>query len=121
MRLRWGDPAQRVEAGNEQEGLAVKTTNGILGAKVVYDTRPSGLLIDRSEILQHFRGWHIKSETPVFDPETVTLMDFDVSQEQGLHFMYVLPFQSTKHWLNRPISHRLSTIRLSMNRISRLT
>ena len=87
-----GTSAHRVEAGNEQEGLAVKTTNGVLGAKVVYDTRPSGLLIDRSEILQHFRGWHLKSETPVFDPETVTLMDFDVSQEHGLHFMYVLPF-----------------------------
>ena len=33
---------------------------------------------------------------PVFDKSTVTLMDFDVPQEKGLHFMYVLPFSKNE-------------------------
>ncbi len=88
--------AQDVSAAGVDDALEVTTDRGTVHAKVVYDTRPSGLQIDQSEILQHFRGWHIKSSRPVFDRETVTLMDFDVSQENGLHFMYVLPFSDSE-------------------------
>ena len=35
-------------------------------------------------------------DKPVFDPSTVTLMDFDVPQDHGLHFLYVLPFSETE-------------------------
>ena len=37
----------------------------------------------------------------MFDAETVTLMDFDVPQEQGLHFMYVLPFSANEALVDR--------------------
>lgn len=47
-------------------------------------------------LLQHFRGWFIETEQPVFDPEAATLMDFRVSQEHGATFVYVMPFSANK-------------------------
>src|ERR1041385_3596476 len=41
---------------------------------------------------QHFKGWFIKTEKPVFDPAKATLMDFRPSQAHGATFAYVLPF-----------------------------
>ena len=41
---------------------------------------------------QHFKGWIIKTSTPVFDPSKATLMDFRPSQAHGATFAYVLPF-----------------------------
>lgn len=43
-------------------------------------------------LLQHFKGWVIETDEPVFDPGRATLMDFRVSQERGTTFSYVLPF-----------------------------
>jgi lycopene cyclase-like protein len=40
---------------------------------------------------QHFNGWFIKSEQPVFNPEQATFMDFSVEQKGNTRFMYVLP------------------------------
>ncbi|MDI1305501.1 MAG: lycopene cyclase family protein [bacterium] len=40
---------------------------------------------------QHFIGWFIKSEQPVFNPEQATFMDFSVEQKGNTRFMYVLP------------------------------
>lgn len=43
-------------------------------------------------LLQHFKGWFIKTEDAVFDPEAATLMDFRIPQEKGTAFVYVMPF-----------------------------
>lgn len=40
---------------------------------------------------QHFLGMEVRSEEPVFDPDTATIMDFRVDQRHGFAFMYVLP------------------------------
>lgn len=40
----------------------------------------------------HFRGWEIRTPDPVFDPRTLTFLDFRVPQERALRFFYVLPF-----------------------------
>jgi len=40
-------------------------------------------------LLQHFVGHVVATDRDVFDPELATLMDFSVSQEDGVHFMYV--------------------------------
>lgn len=56
--------------------------------------RPPGfhqLKLDLS-LLQHFAGWHIRTEQDVFDPGTAMFMDFDVPQDNGVTFVYVLPF-----------------------------
>ncbi len=40
---------------------------------------------------QHFRGWFIKTDDPVFDPGQATLMDFRIPQHGETRFLYVLP------------------------------
>jgi lycopene beta-cyclase len=49
-----------------------------------------------SDLWQHFHGWVVETDHPVFEPDTMTLMDFTVPQtENGLLFSYVLPFDET--------------------------
>lgn len=40
---------------------------------------------------QHFKGWIIKTDQPIFDPGAATLMDFRVPQHGESRFLYVLP------------------------------
>nr|WSX75395.1 lycopene cyclase family protein [Streptomyces sp. NBC_00899] len=65
----------------------------VLHARYVFDSRPPGRLpAARTTLLQHFMGWFVETERPVFDPETADLMDFRTPQPaQGLSFGYVLP------------------------------
>ena len=44
------------------------------------------------EFWQTFLGWEVQTEQPRFDPGVATLMDFRVEQDEGLSFLYVLPF-----------------------------
>ncbi|RYJ43825.1 lycopene cyclase family protein [Flavobacterium beibuense] len=45
---------------------------------------------------QHFKGWFIKTNTPVFDNSKATFMDFSIPQKGNTRFMYVLPVSSTE-------------------------
>jgi lycopene beta-cyclase len=45
---------------------------------------------------QHFVGWFIQTETPVFNPEQATFMDFSVAQKGNTRFMYILPTTTTE-------------------------
>lgn len=47
-------------------------------------------------LLQHFEGWVIATDHPIFDPECATLMDFNTSQQAGTSFFYVLPLSSNR-------------------------
>lgn len=47
-------------------------------------------------LLQHFMGWFIETETDSFSPDTAQLMNFNVSQQRGCTFVYVLPVSSRK-------------------------
>ncbi|WPP52276.1 lycopene cyclase family protein [Catalinimonas niigatensis] len=42
-------------------------------------------------LLQHFKGWVIRTPAPFFNPEQATLMDFRIAQNGDCRFMYVLP------------------------------
>lgn len=42
-------------------------------------------------LIQHFLGWEIETRKAVFDPSTITLMDFDPGFEDGVAFIYILP------------------------------
>ena len=52
---------------------------------------------------QHFLGQHIKVSKNTFNPGQVILMDFRVSQEDGIHFMYVLPFTEKKAFIESTV------------------
>ena len=43
-------------------------------------------------LLQHFKGWVIKTQKPVFNPAKFKLMDFRTPQYGNARFFYVLPF-----------------------------
>lgn len=50
----------------------------------------------RWNLTQHFRGWFVSVESPIFDPGVATLMDFCVPQQDAVQFAYVLPFKATE-------------------------
>ncbi|MFF3313416.1 lycopene cyclase family protein [Streptomyces sp. NPDC002952] len=62
-------------------------------ARWVFDSRPLGALpAARTTLLQHFHGWFVRTDRPVFDRDVVDLMDFRTPQpDRGLSFGYVLP------------------------------
>lgn len=45
-------------------------------------------------LLQHFKGWVIRTDAPRFHTGEATLMDFRVDQQHGTAFVYVLPFSA---------------------------
>ncbi len=51
-------------------------------------------------LLQHFMGWIVEMQEPVFDVDTATLMDFSVLQNPdaklGAAFVYSMPTSTTK-------------------------
>ena len=76
--------------------VLVQTDQGDLRAAHVFDSRPLPDPIGEFGLAQHFEGWVVHTNTPQFRPECITLMDFDVSQSRGIHFMYTLPFSETE-------------------------
>ena len=51
---------------------------------------------EQNSLLQHFKGWNIKTKDKAFNPKIGRLMDFSLSQKNGATFMYVLPTSSTE-------------------------
>lgn len=45
---------------------------------------------------QHFIGWFVKTQKPVFIQDQATFMDFSVPQKGNTRFMYVLPFSENE-------------------------
>ena len=56
--------------------------------KKASNSRPS------TDLLQHFKGYYIKANRPIFDVEKIHLMDFRINQNGETRFFYVLPFNS---------------------------
>jgi len=46
----------------------------------------------RYPLLQHFLGWEISVDKPLFETSTFTLMDFDETYKRGVAFIYLLPW-----------------------------
>lgn len=72
---------------------SVVTETGELRARWVVDTRPTRpVRTGRTSLLQHFRGWRVRTAADAFDPAVAGLMDFRVPQRRGaVCFGYVLP------------------------------
>ncbi|WP_080239342.1 lycopene cyclase family protein [Spirosoma rigui] len=49
---------------------------------------------DRHNLMQHFKGWVIKTEKPCFDPKQPEIMDFRVEQHGDCRFVYIMPFDT---------------------------
>lgn len=47
-------------------------------------------------LIQHFLGWEIEYNENLFNPDIPIFMDFDIPQENGTSFIYLLPFSKRK-------------------------
>lgn len=91
--LRLGVRVGRVRS--EPGQAIVSTDQGSVAASLVFDSRPArGEASGEVSLLQHFTGWTVETDEPRFDPEVATLMDFQPSDADGIHFFYELPFDA---------------------------
>lgn len=88
---------------DEVDGVTIETNHGPLRARMVFDSRPPaprGSVVPGRDVslLQHFEGWEVETETPVFTPSVATLMDFRHPPQpvDGVAFTYVLPTSRTR-------------------------
>ena len=84
---------------NENSLAVVQLNEETISAEYIFNS----LLLEKPVLkekdyylLQHFKGWIIETDTPVFNPSEATLMDFRTSQQHGTTFVYVKPFSETK-------------------------
>lgn len=110
--------------GAEVLGRDTAGERTLIRGRHVFDSRPPRLLPPaRTTLLQHFCGWFVRTERPVFDPAVPDLMDFRTPQPaRGLSFGYVLPMDartalveytgfSPSRWTPTPTGGRWTTTR----------
>lgn len=76
-----------------QGGFVIADDNPYI-ADYVFDSTYA-LALNQPEnhnLLQHFKGWIIKTQNPCFNPLQPYMMDFRVDQQGDCRFLYVLPF-----------------------------
>lgn len=81
------------EIVDEDTKARVKTDKGDFSAAFVFNSTTLFYpkMGEYNTLLQHFMGWYIRAEKPIFHPGIATLMDFTLPQTHGTTFMYVLP------------------------------
>ncbi len=87
---------ERVTSVKENDNVEVITESNSYTANHVFDSRiPKDFKTKGSQyttLIQHFKGWVIKTETDTFDEDEVTMMDYRLKDGDQTTFMYVLPF-----------------------------
>ncbi len=75
--------------------ISIKGAKATYSAESVFDSRiPEEFHATDdpyTRLLQHFKGWIIRTEEDTFDPEQFTMMDFRLLQPKTCSFTYVLP------------------------------
>lgn len=86
------------EIQSEDDGAFVLAENNKYSSKYIFNS--TGLfnpeINTENSLLQHFEGWVIQTEKPIFNKDIATLMDFRLEQKHGATFMYVLPTSSNE-------------------------
>ncbi|MEH6535494.1 MAG: lycopene cyclase family protein [Psychroserpens sp.] len=84
----------------EGDKVNVTTNQNSYTASHVFDSRVPEEFYSESKhaisIIQHFKGWVIKTDTETFDEDTVTMMDYRLKDGNQTTFTYVLPFSKTE-------------------------
>ena len=83
-----------VDVLDQYDCVLVKTRNETFKAGKVLNSIPNDSYktnLNFPVLLQHFVGWTIKTNKPVFDEDKATLMDFSIDQKNETRFFYVLP------------------------------
>ncbi len=89
-----------VRSVNEKEKVEVITETNSYSANHVFDSRiPEDFKTKVSQytnIIQHFKGWVIKTKSEAFNEDEVTIMDYRLKDGEQTTFMYVLPFSKNE-------------------------
>ena len=89
-----------ITAIEELGELKIIGTTNTYTANHVFDSRlPVEYFNERSKhtvIHQHFKGWVIKTDAPIFKPDEFTMMDYRFNYKDSTSFIYVLPFSETE-------------------------
>ena len=91
----------------EGDFCKVQTTNGLYRSKRVFSSIPHQRFTQQKKypvLQQHFVGWEVETENPIFDPKTVVFMDFDLPQKTTPASCMSCPTPHKKHWSNTPYS-----------------
>ena len=84
-----------IDITEDGQKALVKTSDEVYEARHVFDSRlPEMKKIKESNattILQHFKGYFIKTKEKVFDPQRFTMMDYRLKDGDSTSFTYVLP------------------------------
>lgn len=82
------------------EGQRISCSNGTYSATHIFDSRIPEEFHERQDnyhsLIQHFKGWFIRTEKPEFDPVTFTMMDYRLKWKDSTSFTYVLPISKTE-------------------------
>ncbi|MFD0773670.1 lycopene cyclase family protein [Streptomonospora algeriensis] len=89
---------ERIADGTERavvHGVGGDGEDVRIGARWVFDSRPRTPPPGRTSLLQHFRGWFVRTARDAFDPRSAVLMDLRTPQPPGgASFGYVLPLSA---------------------------
>ena len=90
--------AEKVET-KQQEALVTTSTQDTFAAPWVFDSRLNEQALSHTEqknaiVWQSFFGYRIKTQTSKFDTQALSMMDFDVEQQNQCQFVYLLPFSN---------------------------
>ncbi|MEQ8219391.1 MAG: lycopene cyclase family protein [Arenibacter sp.] len=83
----------------DNEIIVATDSHTYIGKKVfnsIFDYKPLLQQKKYPVLQQHFIGWFIKCDKPVFDSQQATFMDFSIPQNGNTRFMYVLPLSDTE-------------------------
>ncbi|MEN1784271.1 MAG: lycopene cyclase family protein [Bacteroidota bacterium] len=89
-----------IDVHEAAEEVTVLGETGSYTTKYVFDSRFDYKKLQSQSrypvLQQHFLGWFVKTDHPVFDPTAATFMDFSIPQQGNTRFMYVLPLSETE-------------------------
>ncbi len=84
----------------ENDQVIIETEHNNYTASHVFDSRIpnkfSKLSSNYINIIQHFKGWVIKTKYDTFDENKVTMMDYRLKDGEQTTFTYVLPFSKNE-------------------------
>ena len=91
---------EEVLSVEELSKISVTTSKAKYTATHVFDSRITPDFQSKKEnyvtIAQHFKGWTIETDTPVFDIDSFTMMDYRIKHNNQTTFTYVLPITPQK-------------------------
>lgn len=84
----------------QADGIDVVTVESVYKGSILFNSISdvNRLKNDRQYplLLQHFKGWFVKTEKPAFEMNRAVFMDFSVPQKGNTRFMYILPISDTE-------------------------